>query len=292
MPSFSQSFTNSWSFVFWIILEIVHNYIPIVLTALADGALNPVLALCAMKEAIALLALMTLSHIVEHQGNLAPLIEVGSNLCTTLSLGIPERYEMMSAVPHMFFSTFTFIDLWLNWRQSVQNCFGDDPLYHLICPPLVISYAPLLIILIVPPWSFQMSPIDDPRWPPLVIPDVPWSSHLFPSYMSHLDHPRCPPLIIKMFPLDLSRCPPLIIPFAPVDHPSIIPTLITLHSPLQPPMWTSQIICLFYHFLFFPNFLIHSLPPFPFECNHCQLPHIFIIAWYFYSMFFKTVCEW
>ena len=87
------------------------SYIPIVLTALADGALNPVLALCAMKEAIALLALMTLSHIVEHQGNLAPLIEVGSNLCTTLSLGIPERYEMMSAVPHMFFSTFTFIDL-------------------------------------------------------------------------------------------------------------------------------------------------------------------------------------
>lgn len=29
-----------------------------------------------MKEALALLALMTLSHIVEHQGNLAPLIEV------------------------------------------------------------------------------------------------------------------------------------------------------------------------------------------------------------------------
>ena len=81
------------------------------LTALADGALNPVLALCAMKEAIALLALMTLSHIVEHQGNLAPLIEVGSNLRKTLSLGIPERCEMMSAVPYMFFSTFTFIDL-------------------------------------------------------------------------------------------------------------------------------------------------------------------------------------
>ncbi|XP_067018389.1 uncharacterized protein [Acropora muricata] len=47
--------------------------------ALADGALNPVLALCAMKEAIALLALMTLSHIVEHQGNLAPLIESNQN---------------------------------------------------------------------------------------------------------------------------------------------------------------------------------------------------------------------
>lgn len=46
------------------------------MTALADGALDPVLTLCAMKEAIALLALMTLSHIVEHQGNLAPLIEV------------------------------------------------------------------------------------------------------------------------------------------------------------------------------------------------------------------------
>lgn len=45
-------------------------------TALADGALDPVLTMCAMKEAIALLALMTLSHIVEHQGNLAPLIEV------------------------------------------------------------------------------------------------------------------------------------------------------------------------------------------------------------------------
>ena len=87
------------------------SYIPIVLTALADGALNPVLALCAMKEAIALLALMTLSHIVEHQGNLAPLIEVGSNLRKTLSLGNPERREMMSAVPYMFFSTFTFINL-------------------------------------------------------------------------------------------------------------------------------------------------------------------------------------
>ena len=47
-----------------------------ILTALADGALDPVLTVCAMKEAIALLALMTLSHIVEHQGNLAPLIEV------------------------------------------------------------------------------------------------------------------------------------------------------------------------------------------------------------------------
>lgn len=78
------------------------------LTALADGALNPVLALCAMKEAIALLALMTLSHIVEHQGNLAPLIEVGSNLRKTLSLGIPERREMMSPLPYMFISTFTF----------------------------------------------------------------------------------------------------------------------------------------------------------------------------------------
>lgn len=44
--------------------------------ALADGALNPVLSLCAMKEAVALLAMMTLSHIVEHHGNLAPLIEV------------------------------------------------------------------------------------------------------------------------------------------------------------------------------------------------------------------------
>ena len=44
--------------------------------ALADGALDPVLTVCAMKEALALLALMTLSHIVEHQGNLAPLIEV------------------------------------------------------------------------------------------------------------------------------------------------------------------------------------------------------------------------
>lgn len=48
----------------------------VLLTALADGALDPVLTVCAMKEAIALLALMTLSHIVEHQGNLAPLIEV------------------------------------------------------------------------------------------------------------------------------------------------------------------------------------------------------------------------
>ena len=47
------------------------------IAALADGALKPVLSLCAMKEAIALLALMTLSHIVEFQGNLAPLIEVG-----------------------------------------------------------------------------------------------------------------------------------------------------------------------------------------------------------------------
>ena len=44
--------------------------------ALADGALDPVLTVCAMKEALALLALMTLSLIVEHQGNLAPLIEV------------------------------------------------------------------------------------------------------------------------------------------------------------------------------------------------------------------------
>lgn len=49
-----------------------------IFTALADGALDPVLTMCAMKEAMALLALMTLSHIVEHQGNLAPLIEVST----------------------------------------------------------------------------------------------------------------------------------------------------------------------------------------------------------------------
>lgn len=47
--------------------------------ALADGALDPVLTVCAMKEAIALLALMTLSHIVEHHGNVAPLIESNRN---------------------------------------------------------------------------------------------------------------------------------------------------------------------------------------------------------------------
>ena len=53
----------------------------VLFSALADGALNPVLSLCAMKEDIALLALMTLSHIVEFHGNLAPLIEV---CCTEL----------------------------------------------------------------------------------------------------------------------------------------------------------------------------------------------------------------
>ncbi|CAH3018374.1 unnamed protein product [Porites evermanni] len=48
--------------------------------ALADGALDSVLTVCAMKEALALLALMTLSYIVEHQGNLAPgLIESNRN---------------------------------------------------------------------------------------------------------------------------------------------------------------------------------------------------------------------
>lgn len=73
-----QSVTHSFLKFCVLSYSIVHIIIPIVLTALADGALNPVLALCAMKEAIALLALMTLSHIVEHQGNLAPLIEVGS----------------------------------------------------------------------------------------------------------------------------------------------------------------------------------------------------------------------
>ena len=55
-------------------------------TALADGALDPVLTVCAMKEAIALLALMTLSHIVEHQGNLAPLIEVSIHGCNKSEL--------------------------------------------------------------------------------------------------------------------------------------------------------------------------------------------------------------
>ena len=54
----------------------VTNVKYVFITALADGALDPVLTVCAMKEDIALLALMTLSHIVEHQGNLAPLIEV------------------------------------------------------------------------------------------------------------------------------------------------------------------------------------------------------------------------
>ena len=50
--------------------------------ALADGALDSVLTVCAMKEALALLALMTLSYIVEHQGNLAPgLIEVSIVFC-------------------------------------------------------------------------------------------------------------------------------------------------------------------------------------------------------------------
>lgn len=54
------------------------SYSSRIFTALADGALDPVLTMCAMKEAMALLALMTLSHIVEHQGNLAPLIEVST----------------------------------------------------------------------------------------------------------------------------------------------------------------------------------------------------------------------
>jgi len=56
--------------------SLLYSLLYALFTALADGALDPVLTMCAMKEAIALLALMTLSHIVEHQGNLAPLIEV------------------------------------------------------------------------------------------------------------------------------------------------------------------------------------------------------------------------
>ena len=43
---------------------------------MSDGALQPVLSLCGMKEHIALLAVMTLSLIVEHQANLAALVEV------------------------------------------------------------------------------------------------------------------------------------------------------------------------------------------------------------------------
>eukprot|EP00794_Sanderia_malayensis_P017750 gene17750-19524_t len=45
--------------------------------AVSDGALQPVLSLCGMKEHIALLAVMTLSLIVEHQANLAALVEDG-----------------------------------------------------------------------------------------------------------------------------------------------------------------------------------------------------------------------
>ena len=44
--------------------------------AVADGALQPIISLCGMKEHIALLAVMTLSLIVEHHANLAALVEV------------------------------------------------------------------------------------------------------------------------------------------------------------------------------------------------------------------------
>lgn len=45
-------------------------------TAVTDGALQPIVSLCGMKEHIAILAVMTLSLIVEHQANLAALVEV------------------------------------------------------------------------------------------------------------------------------------------------------------------------------------------------------------------------
>ena len=44
--------------------------------AVAEGALQPVISLCGMNEHIALLAVMTLSLIVEHQANLSALAEV------------------------------------------------------------------------------------------------------------------------------------------------------------------------------------------------------------------------
>ena len=90
----SHSFIHLLFHSFIFVFSFNHSCISILLIALADGALDPVLTLCAMKEAIALLALMTLSHIVEHQGNLAPLIEVRSNLLKNLPLDIPEKCEM------------------------------------------------------------------------------------------------------------------------------------------------------------------------------------------------------
>ena len=146
----------------------------------------------------------------------------------------------------------------VNWSKSVQNCFGDDPLYHLICPPLVISYVPLLIILcptlivpVVSHWWSQMAPLDH-SWCPLIIPFVPLLIIL------------CPTLIVPDVPCWSSRSPPLIIPFAPVDNYTHLDHLTcpSSASHVNPP---DKIICLFYNFLFFPNFLIHtSLPPFPF----------------------------
>ena len=44
--------------------------------AVSEGALQPIVALCGMKEHIALLAVMTLSLIVEHHANFSALLEV------------------------------------------------------------------------------------------------------------------------------------------------------------------------------------------------------------------------
>ena len=53
--------------------------------AVADGALQPIISLCGMKEHIALLAVMTLSLIVEHHANLSALVEVFTYISTDMS---------------------------------------------------------------------------------------------------------------------------------------------------------------------------------------------------------------
>jgi len=84
--------------------------------AVAEGALQPVISLCGMNEHIALLAVMTLSLIVEHQANLSALAEDGKGSLQRIVKLTSSNDEKMQEVA---FKILASLSLGTEWQRHL-----------------------------------------------------------------------------------------------------------------------------------------------------------------------------
>ncbi|XP_065051903.1 uncharacterized protein LOC135681381 isoform X2 [Rhopilema esculentum] len=89
--------------------------------AVSDGALHPVLSLCEMKEHIALLAIMTLSLIVEHQANLAALVEDGKGSLQKIVTLTSAKDEKMQEIAFKILASLSLGTDWQRHRIVQEN---------------------------------------------------------------------------------------------------------------------------------------------------------------------------